>query len=166
MWVHLSPVSTKSHVNTAPSCEKYIISALEYIWNSQHTAFLLIIFYALWLLESVITCYSSAHRSLVLLFIWQNFNALCICCGLNFMFYTEIKRACGAKENKREASIKMWENAACSNVDYLLLWQCVWILQAAGLLLFLNKAIFTLICGWRYSQMKLILWIVSVSVDT
>lgn len=58
------------------------------------------------------------------------------------MFYTKIKRAWGAKENEREASIKMWENAACSNVDYLLLWRCVWILRAAGLLLFLNKAIF------------------------
>lgn len=45
-------------------------------------------------------------------------------------------------KSEREASIKMWENVAHSNVDYLLLWQWVWILQAAGLLLFLNKAFF------------------------
>jgi len=56
------------------------------------------------------------------------------------MRYTEIKRARGATESERERSIKMWENVARSNVDYLLLWQWVWILQAAGL--FLNKAIF------------------------
>lgn len=45
-------------------------------------------------------------------------------------------------KNEREPGIKMWENVARSNVDYLLLWQWVWILQAAGLLLFLNKAFF------------------------
>lgn len=51
-------------------------------------------------------------------------------------------------ESEREPSIKMWENVARSNVDYLLLWQWVWILQAAGLLLFLNKAFFfSLISG-------------------
>lgn len=72
----------------------------------------------------------------------QNSNVVLVCCCLNFIFYTEFKRAWGAKENEREASINMWENVTCSNVDYLLLWWCVWILRAAGLLLFLNKAIF------------------------
>lgn len=64
------------------------------------------------------------------------------------MYYNEIKRAEGGMESEREPSIKMWENVARSNVDYLLLWQWVWILQAAGLLLFLNKAFFfSLISG-------------------
>lgn len=58
------------------------------------------------------------------------------------MHYNEIKRAAGATGSEQEPSIKMWENIACSNVDYLLLWQWDWILQAAGLLLFLNKAFF------------------------
>lgn len=58
------------------------------------------------------------------------------------MYYNEIKRAQGAWEDERELSIKMWENVARSNVDYLLLWQWVWILQAAGHLLCLNKAFF------------------------
>lgn len=64
------------------------------------------------------------------------------------MYYNEIKRAQGAWEDERELSIKMWENVARSNVDYLLLWQWVWILQAAGHLLFLNKAFFFLTDRW------------------
>lgn len=74
--------------------------------------------------------------------IWLNFNILFICCCLYSMYYNEIKRAQGAWEDEWELSIKMWENVARSNVDYLLLWQWVWILQAAGRLLFLNKAFF------------------------
>lgn len=58
------------------------------------------------------------------------------------VYCNEIKRAEGATEREREPSIEMWEDVARSNVDYLLLWQWVWILQAAGLLLFLNKASF------------------------
>lgn len=65
------------------------------------------------------------------------------------MYCNEIKRAEGATEREREPSNEMWEDVARSNVDYLLLWQWVWILQAAGLLLFLNKAsfFFSLISG-------------------
>lgn len=72
--------------------------------------------------------------------VWLNFNIAC-CCFYS-MYCNEIKRAEGAMESERERNIKMWENVARSNVDELLLWQCVWILQAAGLLLFLNKAFF------------------------
>lgn len=72
--------------------------------------------------------------------IWLNFNIAC-CCFYS-MYCNEIKRAEGAMESEREPSIKIWENVARSNVDYLLLWQWVWILRAAGLLLFLNKAFF------------------------
>lgn len=39
------------------------------------------------------------------------------------MYYNKIKRAEGDMESVQEASIKMWENVAHSNVDYLLLWQ-------------------------------------------
>lgn len=39
-------------------------------------------------------------------------------------------------------ALRCGKNVARSNVDYLLLWQWVWILQAVGLLLFLNKAFF------------------------
>ncbi len=80
--------------------------------------------------------------------VWLNFNIGLICCCFYSMYYNEIKRAEGAMESEREPSIKMWENVARSNVDYLLLWQWVWILQAVGLLLFLNKAFFfSLISG-------------------
>jgi len=56
------------------------------------------------------------------------------------MYCNKMYNAEGAMESERESSIEMWENVARSNVDYLLLWRWFWILQAAGLLLFLNKA--------------------------
>ena len=74
--------------------------------------------------------------------VWLNLNCAFVCCCFYSMHCNEIKRAEGAMQSEREPSIKMWENVARSNVDYLLLWQWVWILQAAGLLLFLNKAFF------------------------
>lgn len=66
-------------------------------------------------------------------------------------------------------TVKMWENAARSNVDYLLLWQWVWILQAARLLLFLNKAFFFSLIGeggWRNTHLKLIFCILPDRVNT
>lgn len=40
-------------------------------------------------------------------------------------YFNEIKRVQGWFESEWETNIKMWENVARSNVDYLLLWQWV-----------------------------------------
>lgn len=57
--------------------------------------------------------------------IWLNFQYCIHLLLFLLMYYNEIKRAAGDMESEQEASIKMWENVARSNVDYLLLWQWV-----------------------------------------
>lgn len=43
----------------------------------------------------------------------------------NAMFYDKNQKGRGRHEEKVRSNIKMWENVACSNVDYLLPWQWV-----------------------------------------
>lgn len=106
------------------------------------------------------------HNSDLFLCTWLHFSIALNCCCSNSVYYIKIKRARGALENKREPSIKMWKNVACTNVDYLLLWQWVWILQAAGLLIFLNKAIFHTDLWMKIRTIETVLWIVLVSAST